>query len=184
MDILDEAAIFATRAHSGQKRKMSGIPYILHPMEVAVIIGTMTDDKEIMAAGLLHDTVEDCGIDPREIKEKFGARVAALVASETEDKMLGLPPEASWQDRKADSLLVLKYTKDPGVKILWMGDKLSNMRSFYRSYRQIGNKMFESLHQKDPVKHEWYYRKIADYLAELKDTDAYKEYVSLIDEIF
>ncbi|MBR4436538.1 MAG: bifunctional (p)ppGpp synthetase/guanosine-3',5'-bis(diphosphate) 3'-pyrophosphohydrolase, partial [Spirochaetales bacterium] len=70
--LLTEAIIFAAKAHEGQMRKFSKTPYILHPLEVAGIIATMTDDQKVMAAGVLHDVIEDCGVDPAIIKEKFG----------------------------------------------------------------------------------------------------------------
>lgn len=184
MDVLDEAIIFATRAHSGQVRKLSETPYILHPLEVAAIIGTLTDSREVMAAGLLHDTVEDCGTDPAEIRRIFGARVAALVQSETEDKLSERPAGETWMERKQDSLLMLKHTKDKDVKILWLGDKLSNIRSFYREHAKNGDAMWQQLNQKDPDMHAWYYRTIAEYVPELSDTAAYKEYISLIDKLF
>ena len=184
MDILDKAIEFATEAHSGQVRKMAFTPYILHPLEVACIISTMTDDKETMAAGLLHDTIEDCGVDPKLIRELFGARVSALVQSETEDRLSDRPPADTWMERKADSLLMLKHTPDPAVKILWLGDKLSNMRSFYREFMKKGDAIFSALNQKDPRQHYWYYSTIAEYLSELKDTAAYQEYTMLIDRMF
>ena len=183
-DILDDALIFATQVHHGQVRKMSGIPYILHPCEVAAIIATMTNDCQTIAAGLLHDTIEDCHIDGDLIRERFGARVYALVQSETEDKMSLQPAAQTWQERKEDSLLFLKHTQDKDVKILWLADKLSNMRSFYQEYCKYGNEMWKALNQKDPNKQEWYYRTIASYLKELSDTLAYKEFVSLIDKVF
>ena len=184
MNIVDEAIIFAVKAHEGQTRKMSGIPYILHPIEVVSIIGTMTSELETMAAGALHDTVEDCGISPEEIRERFGSRVYALVQSETEDKMLDIPKEASWLDRKKDSLLVLSNTKDLQVKILWLGDKLSNIRSFYREYLKHGDEIWKKLNQKDKKMHEWYYRTIAENMTELSDTAAYQEYIRLLGELF
>ena len=184
MNVLEEAIQFAVEAHEGQKRKLSETPYILHPLEVAGIIATMTDDLDTMAAGALHDTVEDCGVDPKTIREKFGPRVAALVQSETEDKLSDRPPEETWQERKEDSLLMLLHTKDRDVKILWLSDKLSNIRSFYRSYLKDGNKIFSCLNQKDPAMQGWYYKTIASYLTELSDTAAYREYVELVEKIF
>ena len=185
MNVLEEAIEFATKAHAGQVRKMSGIPYILHPAEVASIIATMTDDLEIMAAGMLHDTVEDCGISPDEIRSKFGPRVYALVMAETEDKMVALSPEDTWMIRKEDSLVVLRATKDLGVKIMWLADKLSNMRSFYLEYAKSGDAMWQALHQKDPAMHRWYYQSIADILKpDLGQTEAFHEYQELIYKIF
>ena len=184
MNVLEEAIIFATQAHRGQVRKLAGTPYILHPLEVAAIISTITPDLEVMAAGVLHDTVEDCDVDPREIKEKFGARVSALVQSETEDKLSQRPASETWMQRKEESLLMLEHTRDRDVKILWLGDKLSNIRSFYREYQRRGDAVWESLHQKDPKMQGWYYKTIAHYLQELSDTAAYAEYIHLVEQIF
>ena len=184
MDVLEEAIVFATKAHEGQRRKLANIPYILHPLEVAGIIATLTDDRETMAAGCLHDTIEDCNVDPKEIREKFGPRVAALVQSETEDKLSDRPPAETWKERKEDSLLMLKHTNEQDVKILWLADKLSNIRSFYRSYLKEGYEIFSHLNQKDPAMQGWYYKTIAEYLSEFSDTAAYREYVDLVHKIF
>ena len=72
MELFDEAVIFACQKHSGQRRKLSDSPYFLHPMEVASIVGTMSDDQNLLAAAVLHDTVEDTDTTLEEIKEKFG----------------------------------------------------------------------------------------------------------------
>lgn len=184
MNVLEEAILFATKAHEGQMRKMAKTPYILHPLEVAAIISTVTSDQETMAAGVLHDTVEDCNVDPKEIKQRFGARVSALVQSETEDRLSDSPPEQTWMARKEESLLMLKHTKDRDVKILWLGDKLSNIRSFYRAYCKDGDAIWQGLHQKDPKMQGWYYKTIAEYLSDLSDTAAYQEYVQLVKAIF
>ncbi len=59
MNILEESIIYATIMHQGKRRKFKGNPFILHPLEVAQILSTMTDDQEVIAAGILHDIVED-----------------------------------------------------------------------------------------------------------------------------
>lgn len=184
MNILETAIQFATKAHEGQVRKMANTPYILHPLEVAAIISTMSDDLNTMAAGCLHDTIEDCNVDPKEIKRIFGARVSALVQSETEDKLSSRPAAETWQERKEESLLMLQNTKDIEVKKLWLGDKLSNIRSFYREHEEKGDEIWLNLNQKDPKMHKWYYTTIAEYLSELKYTAAYKEYVELVEKVF
>jgi len=183
-DVLEDAIKFAVDAHSGQTRKLGNIPYILHPLEVASIIGTMTDSRETMAAGILHDTIEDCDVDPAEIRERFGARVSALVQSETEDRISPAPAEQTWMARKEESLLMLSHTKDRDVKILWLADKLSNIRSFARRWREVGDDVWKPLHQKDPAMQKWYYKSIEEYLKDLDDTDAYREYCALVHEIF
>ena len=181
---LNEAIKFATDCHAGQTRKMAKTPYILHPLEVASIISTVTTDEDVMIAGLLHDTIEDCDADPKEIKQRFGARVSALVQSETEDRLSDRPPADTWQERKEESLLVLELTKDRDVKILWLGDKLSNIRSFYREYLLRGDDIWQELHQKDPRMQGWYYKTIAYLLRELSEYAAYKEYVDLVEKVF
>ena len=184
MNILDEAIFFATTIHSGMYRKRDESPYILHPMEAATIASTMTDDIEIIVAALLHDAVEDTGVTLDEIKDKFGQRVADLVKSETEDKREELPPHITWQIRKEESIEVLKATNDLGVKILWLSDKLSNMRSFYRQHNKSGNAIWQDFNQNDPEKQFWYYDTIANLLSDLKEFEAWQEYRYLINKVF
>lgn len=184
MHIIEEAMIFAIHAHQGQVRKISKLPYILHPMEVATIASTMTKEDEVIVAALLHDTVEDTNTSISEIKEKFGKRVYQLVASETEDKVPNKDPRDSWMERKESTLLILKHTLDMGVKILWLSDKLANMRSFYRQYLLEGDKIWLSLNQKDKSKQEWYYRSILEYTSCLAEFPAYQEYKELVERVF
>ncbi|MDY5987049.1 HD domain-containing protein [Sporofaciens sp. SGI.106] len=184
MDVLEQAIVFAVEVHKGMVRKGERSPYILHPMEVASIASTMTKDKEIMAAAALHDVVEDAGVLLDVLKERFGDRVAELVESESEDKRNDRPPEDTWQLRKQESLNVLKESKDMGVKILWLSDKLANMRSFYRNYLKNGNALWKDFNQKDPRKQEWYYRSVSEAVSELKEFPAWEEFNYLIDKVF
>ena len=184
MDLFDEAVLYATEKHSGQTRKLVTTPYILHPMEVAAIVGTMTDDQSTLAAAILHDTVEDTDATLEDIEEKFGRRVALIVMTETEEKREGIPPAETWKLRKEETLNMLENTKDMSVKMLWLGDKLSNIRSFDRELRQHGNGLWQKLNQKDPAEHEWYYRSIAAALSDLSGYDAYREYVATVDRVF
>ncbi len=89
MNKLEEAIIYATVMHQGKMRKLGSIPYILHPMEVAQILSTMTDDQDVITAGILHDVVEDTDGTLVEIEKRFGERVAFLVSSESENKYEG-----------------------------------------------------------------------------------------------
>lgn len=73
------AVRFATRAHEGQTRKYTGEPYIIHPLMVALHVANYTHDDEVIAAAVLHDVVEDCGVGVNELHGLFGARVANLV---------------------------------------------------------------------------------------------------------
>ena len=183
-DLVSEAIVFSTMAHDGMRRRKSDAPYILHPMEVGVIVGTMTDDQEVIAAGILHDVVEDAGVSIEEIGEKFGARVMKLVESETENKREELPPEVTWRIRKEESLEKLKATDDIAVLMLWIGDKLSNIRTIYRDYLIEGNALWNKFHQSDINVQAWYYRSIMKYTERLSDTLAWIEYKTLVEKIF
>ena len=183
-DIVSEAIVFSTKAHDGMRRRKSEVPYIVHPMEVGAIISTMTDDQEVIAAGLLHDVVEDAGITLEEIGEKFGARVMELVAAETENKREDLPPEDTWRIRKEESLEKLKNTDDIDVLIMWIGDKLSNIRAIYRDFLVEGNELWNKFHQSDIGVQAWYYRSIMKYTERLSGTLAWIEYKTLVEKIF
>jgi (p)ppGpp synthase/HD superfamily hydrolase len=183
-DLVSEAIVFATMAHDGMRRRKSDAPYILHPMEVGAIIGTMTDSQEVIAAGVLHDVVEDAGISIEEIGDKFGARVMKLVASETENKREELPPEQTWRVRKEESLEKLRATNDIEVLMLWIGDKLSNIRAIYRDYLIEGNAIWDKFHQSDVNIQAWYYRSIMKYTERLSNTLAWGEYKMLVEKIF
>lgn len=184
MELLDKAICYATEKHSGQTRKFGNIPYILHPLEVASIISTITSDENVIVAGILHDTVEDTNATIKEIADIFGEKVANLVDSETEDKLAELPPTDTWKIRKEASLRVLKETNDVNVKIIWLADKISNLRSLCREYFNYGDEIWLKLNQKDPVQQAWYYRSVADSISELKDCSTYTEYVQLVSWLF
>ena len=183
-DVVSEAIAFSTKAHDGMRRKKSKVPYVLHPMEVGTIIGTMTDKQEVIAAGVLHDVVEDAGIAIEEIGEKFGPRVMELVAAETENKREELPPEDTWRIRKSESLEKLKSTDDIDVLMLWIGDKLSNIRAIYRDFLIEGNALWNKFHQSDIGEQAWYYRSIVKYTERLSGTIAWMEYKTLVEKIF
>lgn len=184
MDKVTTAIKFAADAHDGMVRKKDNTPYILHPLEAAVIVGTMTDDADVICAALLHDVVEDTPISIEEIEEKFGSRVKMLVEAETENKRGNQPPESTWKIRKEESLDELASCGDRDVLMLWIGDKLSNMRSFHRICKIEGDSMWQSFNQKDKNQHKWYYETIAELTSELKEFPAWQEYNELVKIVF
>ena len=184
MDLVTEAIIFAANAHDGMRRKKGTIPYIIHPMEAAVIVGSITEDQELISAAVLHDVVEDAEVDIEEIEKRFGKRVRELVESETEDKRADLPPTDTWRLRKEESIATLRRAKDPAVLIVWLGDKLANMRSMYRDWRVEGDKMWQRFNQKDPKEQRWYYTTVSELTSALSDTDAWQEYKHIVDAMF
>lgn len=117
------AARFAAGKHKSQKRKDGQTPYINHPLEVADILARVArvSDPEILAAALLHDTIEDTGTTAEELRTVFGERVVSLVQECTDDKSL---PKA---DRKRLQVEHAPHKSDD-AKLIKIADKISNMR--------------------------------------------------------
>lgn len=181
--LVAKAYTFATKAHEGITRKGTTIPYITHPIEAASIVMTMTDDVDVIAAALLHDVVEDTEYTLADIQERFGERIAELVAEETENKRQGLPSEQTWRIRKEETIQGLGEASIE-AKIIALGDKLSNIRSIDRDYEAIGDALWQRFHQKEMKEHGWYYSSIVLVTKELSDTQAWKEYEALCRKVF
>ena len=126
--LVENAWHFAEAAHSGQVRK-SGEPYFIHPVFVASILTELMIDPPTIAAGLLHDTVEDCeGINISTIREAFGEEVALLVDGVTKLNKLDF---ANREEAQAESLrkMILAMSKDIRVVLIKLADRLHNMRT-------------------------------------------------------
>ena len=78
--LVDKAIVFATRAHQGTERRGKGFPYIVHPLEAMAIVATITNAPDLLAAAVLHDTVEDTDVTLDDLKQEFGEHIANLVA--------------------------------------------------------------------------------------------------------
>ncbi|GAB2281768.1 Putative GTP diphosphokinase rsh1, chloroplastic [Dionaea muscipula] len=135
LDMVHKALKIAFEAHNGQKRR-SGEPFIIHPVEVAHILGELELDWESIAAGLLHDTVEDTNLITFErIERDFGTTVRHIVEGETKVSKLGKvkckDENNSAQDIKADDLrqMFLAMTEEVRVIIVKLADRLHNMRT-------------------------------------------------------
>ena len=170
--MIDKAITFATKAHEGQFRKGTKLPYIVHPLEVGVIVSRMTQDKEVIAAAILHDTLEDCKeVTFSTLCQEFGERVAEIVKAESEEK------GGSWNERKANTVKRLKEEKASDMKLVALGDKLSNARSLKRDYQMIGD-------MKDKRQQAWYYRGLCDSLKDMENFPEYWEFCELIAYVF
>ena len=185
MSKLDDAIRFATEAHSGQRRKIKNLPYIVHPLEALTICASLTDDEDVLCAAVLHDVVEDTTRTIEEVEDKFGPKVAMLVGSETENKRRDLPANLTWKIRKEETLERLRESNDRGVKAMWMADKLSNVRSFYSAYLVQGDSFWNMFNQKDKKEQAWFYKEIYKALKPYFDnTLAFQEYSQILQVLF
>lgn len=119
------AARFAAEKHAQQKRKGAvGEPYINHLIEVAELVAASMSvlDSNLLMAAFLHDTVEDTGVSPQEIEDRFGSDVAQLVMEMTDDKSLPQDTRKALQVQNADKL-------SPRAQTLKLADKISNLRA-------------------------------------------------------
>ncbi len=183
-DILNKAIIYAVNAHKNTFRKGTTTPYILHPMEAAAIVGSMTDDEEVIAAAVLHDVLEDTTTTVKLLQAELGERITRLVQAESEDKRENRPAAETWKIRKQETIDALMKEPNLSVKMIALGDKLSNIRAMYNDYQEIGDKLWERFNQKDKSEHNWYYRSIAEATKELAVFPAWQEYDRLVREVF
>jgi (p)ppGpp synthase/HD superfamily hydrolase len=149
------AFVFAAEKHSGQTRKASTIPYLAHLMGVASLVLEFGGDEDMAIAALLHDVVEDCGGAPmlKEVRRKFGARVAKIVDGCTDSDTEPKPP---WRERKESYIRHLK-NGDADTRLVSAADKLNNVRSILADRRNVGEAVWARFHggREGTL---WYYR--------------------------
>ena len=186
MPLLQKAMEFAAVKHTGQVRKGTTIPYFTHVMEAMEIVSRMTEDEEIRAAAVLHDTLEDTDTSYEELEKAFGKRVADLVNAESEDKRKGQPEAETWMDRKQETIAHLEEA-DTDVLMIALGDKLSNIRAMTRDYERIGEELWKKFNNPNPIYQGMYYGLLANVFGadeKIAGTPEYREYVELCAALF
>ena len=137
IDLVRRAYEFSAAVHKGQKR-LSGEPYLIHPVEVAAIITDLRLDVASVVTGLLHDTVEDTLTTLPELEEKFGAEIAALVDGVTKISQISF---SSREEKQAENFrkMILAMARDIRVILIKLADRTHNMRTLnhLRSERQL-----------------------------------------------
>lgn len=153
------AFLFAAEKHAAQARKASTTPYIAHLMGVASLVLEFGGNEEMAIAALLHDVVEDCGGEPmlKEVRRRFGKRVAKIVDGCTDSYLIPKPP---WRERKEAYIAHLR-TADTATRLVSAADKLNNIRSILSDYRQLGDAIWERF-SGGRAGTLWYYRALLD----------------------
>jgi (p)ppGpp synthase/HD superfamily hydrolase len=172
--------VFAARKHARQTRKKTGIPYIAHLMSVCALVLEAGGDEDLAIAALLHDVVEDCGGKPmlKEVRRRFGRRVAHVVAGCTDADTYPKPP---WRERKVEYLKHLK-TADADVRLVSAADKLHNARSILLDYRKLGEPVWERFAGKREGT-LWYYRAVARELCRRNPSRVAFELAMVVEEL-
>ena len=152
VDLITRSYHFANNAHEGQLRN-SGEKYIIHPVHVALILAELNMDTATIAAGLLHDVIEDTTITYENMVSEFGKEVADLVDGVTKLKKLQYKTK---QENQAENLrkMVLAMANDIRVIIVKLADRLHNMRTLeYMTEEKKKEKAIETLEIYAPIAH-------------------------------
>lgn len=174
------ARSFAEKAHKGQRRKSSDVPYITHPIRVAERLDQAGFNDNLVCAGYLHDVVEDTPYEMEDIEAEFGPHVTRLVAAHTEDK------SKSWQERKQHTIDTVKYA-EKDVKYLIVADKLDNLLSMEKEFIRHGDALWKNFNA-GFNKQKWYNESVAANMKiglEKSEIPAYfQEFAEVVERMF
>jgi len=177
MDIVEKALQLASKLHEGQYRKNTDIPYITHPVAVGMLLVKNGYSEEIVAAGILHDTVEDTPITLEEIKKEFGENIAEIVEGSSEPNK-----SLSWKERKEHTIDFLK-TASEDIHAVVCADKLHNIRSIIRDYEQVGEEVWGRFNA-GKEQQKWYYKNIVESLGSQSTFDLLTELRNEVNKLF
>ncbi|WP_273853180.1 HD domain-containing protein [Guptibacillus spartinae] len=166
MKLIEKAVSFSAVAHDGQYRKGLPLPYFSHPVTVGFYLLEAGASEEAIAAGILHDVVEDTAITYEMLKKEFGQVIADLVSGCSEpDKSL------SWEQRKTHTISTLRIASFP-VKQIACADKLHNLTTIKSDYEKEGEQVWERFNR-GKEKQRWYYESVyTSLIANLSETES------------
>lgn len=180
MNMTEKALQIAVVAHGGQTRKGDGSPMITHPIEVANTLREAGFSDELVAAGYLHDTVEDTEVTFEYLHKEFDAKVVYYVAGNTEDKT------KSWEERKQKTIDTVG-SDELEIRALIVSDKLSNFRSLMKDYATHGEALW-SVFNRGKEKQQWYFESIAKNMTKGLEPSQipafFTEYATLVEVFF
>ncbi|MDE7479310.1 MAG: HD domain-containing protein [Lachnospiraceae bacterium] len=180
---LYKAYAYAAKAHAGQYRKKTKIPYFTHIITTMNYAKELTEDTEVLQAAILHDTVEDTWVTFDDLCREFGDKVAKLVETETENKRPHIPAMETWEIRKRETIEHLKEASRES-KIIVLADKTANLESIVKEQRHISGVVWDKFNQTDKSKQEWYFRSVREQLADFSDTSVLKAYDEFLEILF
>lgn len=166
---IEQAIIRATVLHEPQRRKVSGVPYIVHPFSVAFLLAHYVDDEDVIIAGLLHDTIEDVPSYTEDmLRAEFGDRVANIVLEVTEDFTQAEKEDHNirgngWRARKEKYLENLKNDSSEALLVA-TADKIHNMRNALDEYALHGDGVWQKF-ERNADNLIWFYTEAASVIS-------------------
>lgn len=153
----EDALVYASRIHEGQKRKGTEIPYITHLLAVAAIVGENGGTEDEVSAALLHDAIEDTPETRESLAGRFGETVAEIVAGCSDADSFPKPP---WLERKKAYIEHVRHATH-SVRLVSAADKLHNARAILSDYREMGEDLWSRFNggKKGTL---WYYRSLVE----------------------
>lgn len=180
MNLKERAKAFAIKAHMGQVRKSEpDKPMIMHPISVGNLLEEYGYDDEIIAAGYLHDVVEDTKYTIEDIQNEFGEKVANLVMGASEpDKTL------SWEERKEHTIKETK-TLPLANKLIICADKINNLEDMMLKFEKNGKKDFSAF-KRGEEHQKWYFTNIYESIIYNEDANLpiFKRLKNAVDNVF
>jgi (p)ppGpp synthase/HD superfamily hydrolase len=175
MTLIEKADQLAQRAHEGQTRKGSSIPYITHPRAVAESLKKYGFGDTVVAAALAHDVLEDTKVTERELGAELGQEVLNLVLAVSYDKSL------SWEDARLAYIEAVRQASE-GAKAISVADKIHNAESLLVTYQKEGKAVWSHFtHPRD--KKLWFEEEMLKMLRESWQHPLVDEYAALVEQM-
>jgi (p)ppGpp synthase/HD superfamily hydrolase len=155
--LVETAIAFAIRAHGGQERKgQAGVPYVVHPIHVGLLLARHGQRPAVVASGILHDVMEDGEATFEDLERAFDREVAAIVAEVSEDK------SRTWEERKQHTIDTIATMSD-GARAVTAADKVHNLADLHRLLALRGDEVWKLFRRgRGPTLD--YYRRVFDQL--------------------
>ncbi len=172
--LIKKALYFAAEKHDGQYRKGGRVPYIVHPVQVALGVSKYTNDEKIIAVAFLHDVIEDCpDVSISLLRKEFGGYIAQLV---DEVSLLKKKQYATWKEKKLEYLEKIKHASKNALIIVAV-DKMNNLQAYFNALKKEGKASMRDF-RGTPDEYRWYYTEIENILvSRLGKHSVVKDYI-------
>ena len=170
--LTETAALLAHQAHAGQVRKDDGSPYFIHPCMVAFKLAHNGFDETVVAAGFVHDVLEDTEVTKDELERSLGPAVVGLILPLSEDKSL------PWEERKRRYIDAMRSAPE-GTKAVSVADKIHNAESLLAALESQGPRVWDAFSRGKKQK-LWFERSVLDALKEGWSHPLIEEYAQLV----